>query len=362
MSNVRTDTAVVGPIQEGQLFFPYTLISRGNVKDVALACTTSTRTATIQNIYFVQASSYFMLTDTWSNSGYMPVLFQGLREPSGSFSFVAINDTTTASGILGTVTSNGAMDMLAYDTSGSNSTNFVADPVSNAASQYPTNLLLTAVPYNLYDTDGNTISISIVPSTGVASGATVGGLATGTGTVTSSTAPILFLPASYFISKQCGTNTTVPSSVDQIFGSVQFTQCVMTPGTSYAKSVNCNPLLTGFTKQDDCNQGGGMYAYCNSATQFNNTISNSYCGSGATYTNLLTGLGASTSSCRGYCGEGWCLTTNGGNSTNGCILTSTSNGTHIPWWIVWTIIGLLIIILVIFVLVFIFVAHRRHTA
>jgi len=358
-NNSRTDTANVGPIQEGEVFFPVILVSRGSVKDIAVACTNSNNSGNIKNVYFVQSSIYLMLTNSWKTTPYMPVLFQGLKEPSGSYSFIAINETSSAYGLLGNVVVSNSQ--LSINVSNSTSNNFILDPVSDSGSQYPTNLLLSALPYNIYDVNVNPVNVNLVPNTGVDNTANLGGLATGVGTSSSINSEILFVPLSFFIQNSCGTKTSVGTNVTQTFGSLQYNQCVLLPGTNYMNSINCKPLITGFTKQDECNQGGGLYSYCNSVNSFTSNINNSYCGGSASYTNLLTGAAVNTNSCKGWCKEGWCLTTNTQGGVNSCVMTNTGGtvATVVPWWVWGVIAGLVILLFLMAALYWIFSLRRN---
>lgn len=347
----RTDTTVVGPIAQSELFFFCMLIPRNGVQDLAIATINDNSTSTIKQLNFVQSSTYIMLTNTWSNTNYSPLVFSGIKEASGSYMFFALNGLS-ASNILGPVTTSNN-GFFSVNTTGSTASNYVLDPQSNA--NYPTDFALTSVPYRIFSVDGDIINMNIITNTGVDNSNSLGGLATGLGnSVTNNTSGLLFLPLSYFIRGNCSMSTMSGNSPTQIFASLANMQCIQSPNTNY-KSNNtfCNPLVTGFTKQDECNQGGALYAYCNEQSP--------NCGSMVEYTDL-NGNVVDSNSCRGWCREGTCLTTNTSNNISSCVRTQVNptTVTSVPIW-TWFIIGGLILLIIVMVVVTLFFALRTKS-
>lgn len=353
---MRTDTTVVGAIDEGDLFFPCVLFPNNSCNDsksIAIACTNSNDTGHVKSINFVASSIYYMLTNSWDTTPYTPVLFQGVKEPSGSFMFMALNDTTSAGGILGGIIS--CDNILSIDDRKSLGDFFFMDPVSGNASHYPTTLLLSALPYNVYDLVGNKLLVNIVPSTCFDRTDHYGGLATGIGCPTSGDYPLVMIPISYFVAGNCGQSTMIGMEITGIFESLYQNQCLMAPNTSYSQSSFCASGVNGFTKRYECQQGGTLYAYCNNSTEkngCNNMLSG--CGNASSYTNMLTGKQEFSMSCKGWCGEGFCISHGNDNSCQ----SSVNDSEKVPWW-VWVILAILI--LVIFVLfLFIIIDDYRN--
>lgn len=349
---MRLDTAVVGAILENDVFFACTLIANNDGgKDIALACTDSKDCVdNIKTLYFVQSSTYLMMNN-WNNSNYLPVVFQGIREPSGTFMFIALNDLNSAGGILGNIVSNN--NILSIDTTNSSFSNLILDP-SPYSSEYPTNLLLSALPYNIFTPDSSQVKIKQVSSTGNDKGPILGGLATGTSRPKSVTSPIILLPISYFYStnNNCS-STSLPTNIVGSFPSIQYNQCVLLPGTNYSNNQMCKSLQKGFTKKYECMQGGTLYAYCQNKAVGS---TGNYCGNKSTYYNLLTGQEEKTDSCKGWCQEGWCVSNNK-NSNNTCTssiatLTNSESETNTPWWS-WVIIVFLFGIILVLIALFI---------
>ena len=317
-----------------------------------MACTKSTDSGHIKSINFVASSVFHMLTDTWNCTPYTPVLFQGVREPSGSFMFMALNDTTSASGILGGIVNN--KGVLSIDDCQSLGDFLLMDPVSGQASHYPTTLLLSALPYNVRDVNGCALSVNIVNSTSIDGTVHYGGLATGIGCPVTETHPLLMIPASYFIHGNCSDKTIVGMDATGIFASIYQNQCIMSPNTSYSQSQFCQPNVTGFTKKYECQQGGTLYAYCNNSAEVDGSRSVLGCGTPSTYTNMLTGNQEFAMSCKGWCNEGFCVSS---GSDNVC-KSHVGNDDTVPWW-VWIIIVILILI-ILAMFVFILIEEWNH--